>query len=230
VGLKRKPPPGNVRRVHSNGLSIRGTLTNKAGRIVQFESHREYTLTLRFERNHRIVDYGSQPLTFTFPDEHGKGHTYTPDFIAWLDDGSIEIHEVTDTKRRTRPDIRQREEAAEAICRERHWKYVVHTQETLPEDSELANLLFLFRYRPQVYSNERVAETLLKLLVSNQPVQLRGLVAHLVSELSMPSPEVVAAIGHLLWHGVLSTNLHQLLFIHSFFAPKAVVWLSTQEE
>lgn len=230
MALKRKPPPGNVRRVHSNGRSLRGTFTNKSGRIVQFESHREYTLTLRFERNHRIIDYGSQPMVLEFQDEQGKGRTYTPDFIAWLDDGSIEIHEVTDAKRRIRSDIRQREEAAEAICRERQWKYVVHTKETLPEDSELANLLFLFRYRPQVYANESVAVALLARLSSHQPVQLRELVTQLTKDLSLPSPEVVAAIGHLLWHGALSTDLHQLLFIHSLFAPKATVWLSTQED
>jgi hypothetical protein len=33
--FKRKPPQGNVRRVVSSGQSIRGVITNKAGRIVQ---------------------------------------------------------------------------------------------------------------------------------------------------------------------------------------------------
>lgn len=36
--MKRKPPPGNARRVQNMGRNLRYTLTNKTGRVVQCES------------------------------------------------------------------------------------------------------------------------------------------------------------------------------------------------
>jgi len=37
MGLKRKPPEANIRRVRSTGQNICGVITNKADRRVQFE-------------------------------------------------------------------------------------------------------------------------------------------------------------------------------------------------
>ena len=54
--LRRKPPPGNVRRVVCLGQNLRGVTTNKRGRLVQFESELEHTLLLLFERDPTPAD------------------------------------------------------------------------------------------------------------------------------------------------------------------------------
>ena len=146
--FNRKPPAGNVRRVRSTGRNIIGGITNKAGREVQFESWQERALLLRLDRDPAVRDYGSQPETFEYIDNEGKTRHYTPDFIVWRYNGQIEIHEVTLAKRRRSPEMRRRETIGSKICQGRGWRYVVHTEEDLPQGAELANLLALIRYRP----------------------------------------------------------------------------------
>jgi hypothetical protein len=113
--VKRKPPGKDVRRVVCTGTNIRGVITNKVGRSVQFESWQERCLLLRFERDREIADYASQPEQFEFIDEEGRLRTYVPDFIVWRWNETIEIHEVTVERRRRRTGIRRREKAAEAL-------------------------------------------------------------------------------------------------------------------
>jgi TnsA endonuclease N terminal len=130
--LRRKPPKGNVRRVTSINRNLRGVLTNEVGQTVQFESFEERILSLQFQRDRSVKDFRSQPFTFTFTDEDKRERKYTPDFVVWRSDNSIEIHEVTLTERRERSRSREREQAAQKICQEKGWKYVVHTEHTLP--------------------------------------------------------------------------------------------------
>lgn len=225
MSFKRKPPAGNVRRVRSNGRNIRGVITNKVGRLVQFESWLERTLILRLDRDPEVLDYQSQPEMFEFIDEKGKQRSYTPDFKVWRRNGEIEIHEVTLTKRRVRPDIRRREQAAREICQERRWQYVVHTEQTLPQGSELANLVALAGYRPTIYANQDVAHTAFKQLASNQPVALEVLVKQVKQVLNLPEGQVTAALCHLLWYGELMTDLNQLLFDQGAIVPGVCIWL-----
>ncbi len=228
MGLKRKPPQGNVRRVVSTGQNIRGVITNKANRTVQFESWAERSLLLRLDRDPAVKDYGSQPETFTFDDGQGKTRRYTPDFIVWRTDG-VEIHEVTCVQRRKEPRLQQREAAGAELCAERGWQYRVHTEQELPQGSELANLLALFRYRPTAYAQPAVAEALRARLGSGEAVALSVLIEQVAQELDLPEPGVVAAIGHMLWHGQLKTDLNHLMFgpTYSGLMPGIFVW---QEE
>jgi hypothetical protein len=228
--LNRKPPPGNVRRVRSTGQNIRGVITNKAGRLVQFESWAERSLLLRLDRDPDVTDYGSQPEQFKFIDPQGQWHTYTPDFIVWRRDGQVEIHEVTLSKRRTRPNIRQREAAAAEICQTRDWRYVVHTEQTLPQGSELANLLALFRYRATACADQAVAGAVFKQLGQGDPVAMPVLVTQIAHELSLPQPGVVAALGHMLWHGQVSTDLGRLIFTDNGIAPDVLIRPGQEEE
>jgi hypothetical protein len=215
--LNRKPPPGNVRRVGSTGQNIRGVVTNKAGRLVQFESWAERALMLRLDRDPDVTDYGSQ-------------HTYTPDFIVWRRDGQVEIHEVTLSKRRTRPNLCQREAAAVAICRTRGWRYVVHTEQTLPQGSELANLLALFRYRATAYADQTVTGAVVNQLSQAEPIALPVLVSQVAHELGLPQPSVVAALSHMLWHGQVSIDLSRLIFTGNGLAPDALIRVVREEE
>lgn len=105
--LRRKPPRGNVRRVISTGQNMCGVITNKAGHTVQFESFLERILLLQFERDKSVMDYRSQPITFTFTDEKKRERNYTPDFLVERQGSAIEIHEVTLVERRGHPRIRE---------------------------------------------------------------------------------------------------------------------------
>jgi hypothetical protein len=229
MSFKGKPPAGDVRRVRSNGRNIRGVITNKAGRLVQFESWLERALILRLDRDPEVLDYQSQPEMFTFNDEQGERRSYTPDFMVWRRDGSIEIHEVTLAQRRVRVDIWRRECAARQICQGRGWRYIVHTEQTLPQGGELANLLVLAGYRPTVYANQAVTEAAFETLGSNQPVTLTVLVKQIGQVVGLPARQVTAALCHLLWHGVLMTNLEQLLFDQGSIVQDVWVWMATQE-
>ena len=92
MAFKRKPPPGNVRRVISLGNNFRGVTTNKRGHLVQFESEQERKLILLLERDPTVADYISQPEVLHFHDASGRQRTYTPDFKVWRTDGQIELH------------------------------------------------------------------------------------------------------------------------------------------
>jgi hypothetical protein len=210
--FKRNPPLGNVRQVVSTGQNIRGIFTNKAGRLVQFESWAERALLLRLDRDRDIHDYGSQPERFQFTAPNGKQHSYTPDFIVWRSNGQVEIHEVTMTSRQTRPNIVQREAAANEICRVRGWQYIVHTEKSVPQGSELANLLVLFRYRPSVYADLAVSRMAGEELAAKSPVALQTLVTRIEQKLGIPRPTIVATLCHMLWAGQMETDLSQLIF------------------
>lgn len=210
--FNRKPPPGNVRRVRSTGRNIIGGLINKAGREVQFESWQERALLLRLDRDPDVRDYSSQPETFEYVDMQGKTRHYTPDFIVWRYTGRIEVHEVTLAKRQMSPEMQRREAVGSMICQARGWCYLVHTEEDLPQGAELANLLALIRYRPTAHAHQAVAKAVSQQLEQDQPVILGQLIKQVAQELSLPEPRVMAALGHLLWHGQLKTDLTHLIF------------------
>lgn len=228
MSFKRKPPDGNVRRVRSNGQNLRGVITNKAGRLVQFESWAERSLMLQLDRDREVLDYQSQPERFSFSDDQGNQHTYTPDFKVWRQNGVIEIHEVTRSERQVRPEIRRREQAARQICQDRGWRYVVHTEQTLPNGSELANLLGLAGYRPTVYANSTVIQAVYEHLVPHQAMVFRGLVKQFGQQLNLSEAVVTATLCHLLWHGQLQTDLKRLLFDEGVIEAGVVIWIERQ--
>src|SRR5579859_1165784 len=154
--FKRKPPPGNIRRVASIDNNLRYTVTSKGDATVQCESFQERKLALVFDRDPTVQVYRSQPERFTFTDTQGTTRTYVPDFIVWKTTGEVEIHEVTLTARQEKMSIQEREKAARQICQESGWRYIVHTEETLPQATEEANLLALYRYKPTIYANAAV--------------------------------------------------------------------------
>lgn len=230
MSVKRKPPAGNVRRVVSTGQNMRGTITNKVGRVVQFESFAERSLLLRLDRDATVTDYISQPETFHYDDAEGRGHRYTPDFMVWRRESAIEIHEVTLTLRQTQPQIILRQTMAETICQTRSWRYVVHTEETLPCGTELANLLALFRYRPTVYAHPALTKRVTELLSNHQPMTWGQLAAALREASDISPVEITATLGHLLWHGYLTTDLNRLILVNAAPAADVLIRLTDQEQ
>lgn len=231
MSFKRRPPAGNVRLVHSNGTSIRGVVTNKAGRTVQFESWLERSLLLRLERDPMVKDYGSQPEAFKFVDDDGKEHTYVPDFIVWRSDGAVEIHEVSTSHHQTRSPAQRRMEAGRKICQARGWRYLVHEEADLPQGSELANLLALYTYRPSVYANSTVTKLALEQLSGKGPKPMQFLITEIVRTSQLPHSIVLACLCHLLWHGThgVATDLSRRVFLFGSIDPAACVWLDPSE-
>jgi len=226
MALKRKPPAGNVRRVAPIGKNLRYAITSKADETVQCESFQERKLTLLLDRDPTVQEYRSQPERFAFTDTQGTSHTYVPDFIVWKTTGEVEIHEVTLTSRREKWSIAEREKAAREICRKRGWSYVVHTEATLPQATEEANLLALYRYRPTCYANPAVTAAVRARLGQEERKGLRVLIEDIAQALSLPRPVVISAVCHLLWHQIIEADLRNtLLFVNAALSTHIRVWL-----
>lgn len=228
--LKRKPPTGNVRRVAPIGNNLRYAIMSKADETVQCESFQERKLTLLFDRDSTVQEYRSQPERFAFTDTFGNSRTYVPDFIVWKTTGEIEIHEVTLTERLERVSLQEREKAARKICEARGWRYVVHTEATLPQATEEANLLALYRYQPSIYANASVTTAIRQRLNRDERKGVHLLIAEIANVLSLPQPVVISALCHLIWHQVIDTDLtSRLLFVNAALAPDIQVWWSEKE-
>src|SRR6266702_5394365 len=196
MALKRKPPAGNVRRIAPIGENLRYAITSKANETVQCESFQERKLTLLFDRDPSIQEYRSQPIQFTFTDAQKKTHTYVPDFMVWKTTGEVEIHEVTLTSRQEKMSIQARERAAREICQMEGWRYVVHTEATLPQATEEANLLALYRYRPTIYANPAVEAAVRDRLGTDGSRGICLLIAEMTQALSLPQPTFISAVCH----------------------------------
>ncbi len=230
MGLKRKPPDKNVRCVASIGSNSRSTIYNKNGRTIQCESFSgERKLTLGFDRDPTVRDYQSQPIRIPYDDSDGKKHTYVPDFMVWRVDGSIEIHEVTRSERRILPNAQRREAGARKHCQREGWSYVVHTEDSLPDDTEIANLLELYMFRPTVYYRSDVTVAVREKLGDGKRLSLPRLIQEISQELGLPVGVVSPGLYHLLWYGKIETDLRSLLFIDGAPLSRTLVWLPVQE-
>ncbi len=230
MALKRKPPPGNVRRVAPIDNNLRYAVASKADETVQCESFQERKLTLLFDRDPTIQEYRSQPMQFVWTSAQNKTHTYVPDFMVWKTTGEVEIHEVTLTSRQEKMNIQEREKAAREICQMEGWGYVVHTEDTLPQATEEANLLALYRYRPTIYAHPAVTAAVRARLGEGSSRGICLLIAEIAKALSLPQPTVIAALCHLLWHRVIDTDLtSRLLFVNATLSPYVEVQLNEKE-
>lgn len=205
--MKRKPPAENVRRVAAISNNLRGVITSKTGRIVQFESFAERSLLLRLDRDPLVEDYLSQPETFVVQRAGQTTQHYTPDFMVWRTPDLVEIHEVTLTTRRERQQCR--EQLASDICRTRGWRYLVHTEQTLPQGCELVNLLFLLRYRPFAYRHTLAWDYLCAYPGNTPSVSLADLAQDILAKTTLVASEVHSVLYHALWHSLLDTDLQQ---------------------
>jgi len=222
--VKRKPPAQNVRRVSAINGNSRHTIVNKCQRSIQCESFQEYKLVLLLERNPLVLDYVSQPETLSFYTDEGREMTYTPDFKVWMSKGEIILHEVTLTERRNRKTQQQREAAAERICTERSWQYVVHTETTLPIGAELANLQLLFRFRAGGFANPDIVQIVSRLLPAGEHISLCDLITRVSTTTRLDKKQFLPAILHQLWHGQLQIDWQKLLFHETDPNPTADIW------
>ncbi len=224
---KRKPPPGNARRVRHIGQNLHGITTNKRGRVVQFESEQERKLILLLERDATVVDFISQPETLTFIVENGRTRQYTPDFQVWCRNGQVELHEVTVAQRRqTKETSQQREAAAQQICQQRGWTYQVHTEETLPTGYEYSNLDALAPFRGDTYGDEEIASWWLTQLQDQVQVHPQNILTH--TTLTHHSGRLLNTLYHLLWHYQVQMNWKAPFIWRGAFHPDARIWLEVK--
>jgi len=224
MSMKRKPPTGNVRRVISLGNNFRGVTTNKQGHLVQFESEQERKLIMLLERDPLVVDFVSQPETLAFLDGKGHHRKYTPDFQVWRVKGQIELHEVTvQVRRENRESLREREVAAQLICQQRGWQYVVHTDQTLPSGFEYASLDFLSAYRAQAYADTETESWWADKLRGFGQVHPRFILSQMDQSLKVAL--LLNSLYHMLWHGKVEMNWHQPFFWCGDLHPQASIWL-----
>lgn len=232
MAFTRKPPADNVRRVVCLGRNIRGVTTNKRGHLVQFESELEHTLILLLERDPAVTDYRSQPEVLRFRDAAGRPRTYTPDFQVWRTDGRIELHEVSvEARRAQRPALPQREAAAEAICHHRGWRYVLHTERSLPSGYASSNLSFLAAYRAHIYADPATTAWWMARLTGGAPVSVspRVVLAQAAEDRDLPRPRGLLLTGlyHLLWTGAIQMDWQRPLISEGDIHPAAHLWLPT---
>src|SRR6266851_6458286 len=229
MSFRRKPPANNVRRVAAIGTNSRYAITNKCGETVQCESHTERNLALRIDRDPRVKNYRSQPLRISYGDSEDSQHTYVPDFQVWRCDGLVEIHEVTLSERRLLPNAQRREKAAQKLCQKEGWQYVVHTENSLPNDTVTTNLLELYMFRPTVYFRSDVGVAAREKLSNGRHLLLPRLIQEISQELGLPVGVVSPGLYHLLWHGKIEADLRSLIFIDGAPLSRALVWLPVQE-
>jgi len=226
MSFKRKPPPGNVRRVASIGTNCRGVTTNKRGRLVQFESEHERILILLLERDPTVLDYCSQPETLAFVAADGRTRHYTPDFQVWRTDGRIELHEVTlEARRQAQGGPPPRELAAQRVCQPRGWRYLVHTDQTLPRGYAYANLDILSAFRVASYADPALVSWWLQQVRSCGPAHPPALLPQRSG--AVDQGRFLSALYHLLWHGQIEMDWQRPLFWRGTLHPAACVWPAT---
>ncbi len=227
MAFRRNPPAGDVRRVVHLGGNFRGVTTNKRGHLVQFESEQERKLVLLLERDPTVVDFRSQPERLNFCDVAGCQHSYTPDFKVWRTDGAVELHEVTLVARLDeRPALQQRSAAAQAICEARGWRYVLHTDRTLPCGYEYANLDFLAAFRTTAHAASESVRWWQLQLHNQPPLHPQTVLAQAHGGLALPL--LLNSLYHQLWHGVVQMDWQQAFIWHGAFHTAARIWLPTR--
>lgn len=206
--MKRRPPPGNVRTVGSNGSNNRGLFVNRFGALVQSESGLERAWILMIDRDPTVTAYVSQPEQIEYWDEDHRIHTHVPDFRVQRIEGVPEIHEVTTSERLEKSKSLQiRSEAMRRHCEKRGERYIINTEKTLPQGRFLANLEFLLSFRPSVYYEPPVVDEILDLLHGHRVLELGAIIVRLNEMMFSAGAPVHGVVLHLLWHQTILADL-----------------------
>lgn len=153
----------------------------------------------------------------------GKVQPYTPQCMVWRYDGAVEIHRVVHADQWTLTGQALGDVLGPHLCTIRGWQYVTHHAEELTAATPYANLLALVRYRPTGYALPEVTHLVQQQLQPDRDHLFHEVVSDLTSSLGLPSPLVIAALCHLVWHGVLWTDLNRLLFLFGTIDTRVLI-------
>lgn len=223
--MRRRPPVGSVRRPQIKGVNIRGVFTSTTGRLVQFESQAEWALILHLDRDPTIRDYGTWPETFSvaLPETPNQSQSYTPQCMVWRHAGPPEIHRVVRHDQWTPSGRAIGDPLGPHLCLARGWTYVTHRAEYLTAPTPFANLQALVRYRPHGYHHPDVTNYATMRLPLGETRAFATIIGDIMAAFDLPRPTIVAALCHLVWHGVLGIDMNRLLLLHGDVAPYVVL-------
>ncbi len=223
--MRKRPPPGNVRRTLSLGTNFRTeSISSKDESVIQAESYLERIGGVMFDRDPTVRRYCSQPVIIPYKDAKGIQRNYVPDYKVERIDGSIEIHEITLSGRRKKESAKLREEAAVLYCQERGWKYIVHTEQTLPNPTEAVNLYSLYGYSARCFCENEVRNILLRDLETGKKWRIKDIAKQLAKKPGISRGYIVATICWMAWHYELEITMSTLIFIAGEPNPESFVW------
>ena len=224
--MRKRPPPHNMKRVRSFGTNFRYEFLSKHCSVVQSKSFMAHIPALLCERDKEVVRYTSLPIVISYKTPDGVEKSHIPDLQVHKIDGTIEIHDVTLSKRRKKEAIRHREAAVLRYCEARGWRYFVDTEETLPGPTETANLYMLYGFAAQAYCNQKVREILLSDLEIGTNWRICVLTKQASENLGISRGEIMATVFWMIWFKELETDMSVLLVIAGQPNRKAIVWRS----
>jgi hypothetical protein len=99
----------------------------------------------------------------------------------------------------------------------------VHTDQTLPSGYEYANLNFLAAFRASEYTSAACTQFWLEQLAGYEFVHPRTALDQVQTDL--PVGELLNALYHQLWHGVVQMDWQRPFIWKGDFHPAARIWL-----
>jgi hypothetical protein len=228
MGLKRKPPEGNERRVRYTSKNSYGICINQVGEIVQYESDKEKQLLLTLLQKRRIKKVTSQPIVIPYQDLEQKNHSYIPDFEADDINGNIEIYEFSLEERRGHDNIKSRERGAQKFLEQKGWSYIVQTEHDLPKPTRMSNIRALRKYCPKVYFNQQLFVLIMEKLASTQAVKLFELEDYILNIVSIDRQTFISSLFHLMWHQYINFEETKLLFDDGIPDPYIKIWIEKE--
>jgi hypothetical protein len=175
---------------------------------VIYESRLELSRLLYADFDPHVTAIAAQPFLLV-ADIDGKLRRHIPDFLLTTANGPVVV-EVKPRHRLTDPKVAYTLSWARQPIEARGWSYQVWSE---PPPVELANIRFLAGYRDERRIN---AEVLAVLRAADLDGMSIGQVA--ATHPSLPAALVRPAVCHLLWHGVIVTDLDQPLQSTSLLA------------
>ncbi len=215
MAIRRNPLPGNKRRVRSMGQNVIGLTMTKSGRLIQTESFAELSWVLRYDRKRSTREITRSERRTPTDEQERAYRQKVEEYARRGRHAPLPVWEVS----------RRREAQARQDCAAWGWTYYVHTQETLPQGAELANLMALVMFRPRAYANHRVRDLALDALRKGRRENFCALADWIAATGHLTMGTVRDGLFHLLWHGDLEMEWTALLLDFGQPVRDACIWL-----
>jgi TnsA endonuclease N terminal len=199
-----------VRRVRSIGSNIIGSFPSlkMKNRRIAFESTIERDLLFFLEYDSTVTCYYEQPFTIEATLASGKLATYTPDFQVIRTNGK-ELVECKPEALLKAPHTQHQTELGEQWAKENGHTFTLMTDLALRSGHRLGNLKLLWRYSRLPVSPSLEADCIDHIKRHLPSITLVDLVNTRV--LAAHSSNLLPVLYHLLWKGLLLTDLTQPL-------------------
>jgi hypothetical protein len=169
--------------------------------LVAYESRLEMFTLLHLDLNPAITLVVSQPFTLHYLSS-AKEYKHTPDFLAYYDNGDLEVIDVK-PRQFAKSEHNQRDfKACEAASIEMGWTHSIRSE---LQAVFLSNLRWLGGYRRKPPYFDEYVPQIMKFATSGLTVE------KLVQAIDAPACLIRPILFFLIWKGVLSAELYQRL-------------------